>query len=142
MELSALLEVAPSNQSRFFARGPSTRDPIAERNRAKTFQSRASCLIARFNGRQARIAAAIADKLDAGNEIPSVIEIENVYGEALDIHNCVLYTSLFDVLDEDAEGEEEDEDMEENDGGEAEGEEPVAYAFLIDDIRPKDWLDN
>jgi len=43
-----------------FARCPGTRDRIAERNRVKKFQSRASCLIARFNGRQASITAALA----------------------------------------------------------------------------------
>ena len=43
-----------------FARCPGTRDRIAERNEVKKFQSRASCLIARFNGRQASITAALA----------------------------------------------------------------------------------
>src|SRR6266516_2158809 len=44
----------------------------------------------RSNGNaEKRIASAIAEKLDAGTEVPSVIEIENVYGEPLDIHNCV-----------------------------------------------------
>jgi hypothetical protein len=103
----------------------------------------------------ATVAAALAEKLDGEIEIPSVIELEQVYGNALEINNCILYTTLYDISsDEDDETEDEDEDSlsgmpgfsGEEDEDELEDEEDEdedgleAYAFLIDEILPKNSL--
>lgn len=100
------------------------------------------------------IASAIADKLKGEIEIPSVIEVDLLYGQPLEVTNCIFYTTLYDFSEdeeEEAEGEseypeseskspedsssaaEEDEDEEFED----EDDEDSAYAFLIEDIRLK-----
>jgi hypothetical protein len=94
------------------------------------------------------IATAIAEKLKGEIEIPSVIEVGAVYGKPLEVNNCILYTTLFDISDDDEdidedEMDDEDDDEEEFDetlGGRFKDEDDddyEAYAFLIDEIRMK-----
>jgi len=78
------------------------------------------------------IASALADKLNGDIEIPSVIDVEALYGKPLAINNCLLYTTLFDVSSED---DDEDLDDEETNDNDDEGYE--AYAFIIDEIKIK-----
>jgi len=80
------------------------------------------------------IASALAEKLNGEIEIPSIIEVDKLYGMPLEINNCVLYTSLYDVETED----DDEEDPEEVDGLAPDGEEGYeAYAFIVDDIKMK-----
>lgn len=75
------------------------------------------------------VATAVAEKLDHDIEIPSVVEIESLYGSPLHINNVVLCTTLFDLENG------PDEDLEEEDMEEEEEEEGYdAYAFLVDEI--------
>ena len=102
------------------------------------------------------IAAAIAEKLKGEIEIPSVIEIDLLYGQALEVNNCIFYTTLYDFSeDEDGlddmedgaeepvegtlpSGEKEGEDKFSGEGEEADEEDDEeAFAFLIEDIRLK-----
>jgi hypothetical protein len=82
----------------------------------------------------APIAGALAEKLNAEIEIPSVIEVDTLYGKPLEINNCILYTSLFDVSSDDPE---ETDDFEEIEEKEDEEEEYEAYAFIVDEIKIK-----
>lgn len=76
------------------------------------------------------VATALAERLDADVEVPSVIELEKEFGGPLDINNCVLYTTLYDVT-----GDDDDDDFEdEADTSGDDEEEYEAYAFLIDEI--------
>jgi hypothetical protein len=101
------------------------------------------------------IAAAIAGKLKGDIEIPSVIELDLIYGQPLEVTNCIFDTTLYDFTGEDQIGEEEEKpeqkpeeprpkfnkdepglgDYEESDE-EDDDEEEESYAFLIEDI----WL--
>lgn len=105
------------------------------------------------------IATAIAEKLKGEIEIPSVIEVPALYGKPLEVSNCILYTTLFDMSDENEEDmydlseedfeetddeqnpggrfrdESDDDDEDDDEDDEEEGFE--AYAFLIDEIRMK-----
>ena len=93
------------------------------------------------------IATAIAEKLKGEIEIPSVIEVVAVYGKPLEVNNCILYTTLYDISDDEDDEDDEDEDEFEDgadnnfDGAEEDDEEDEgpyeAYAFLIDEIRMK-----
>jgi hypothetical protein len=78
----------------------------------------------------ASIAAALGEKLNGEIEIPSVIEVETLYGKPLEINNCILYTSLFDVSSDD--DNEEFEEAKDTDNPEDEPYE--AYAFIVDSI--------
>jgi hypothetical protein len=71
-----------------------------------------------------------AEKLNGEIEVPSVVEVEALYGHPLEISNCILYTTLYDLTDDE---EEPDAPSPEADGEEEEGE-YEAYAFLIDNI--------
>lgn len=62
------------------------------------------------------IAAAIADELKSGIEIPSVIEVDLVYGQPLEVVNCIFYTVLFDFTeDEEEELDDDDDDIDDDD---------------------------
>jgi hypothetical protein len=96
------------------------------------------------------IAQAIAEKLRGDIEIPSVIEIDLVYGQPLEVTNCIFDTILYDFSDEEEDitpddvfpadesaapdgdsplGGLPDDEADEDDGGES-------FAFLIEDV----WL--
>ena len=94
------------------------------------------------------IATALAEKLDDEDiEVPSVLELEPMFGEALEIKNCLLYTTLYEVTASVEEGDDEAEDDEDDELGTEEGmsdEETAdgeagatyeAFAFLIDEIK-------
>jgi hypothetical protein len=81
------------------------------------------------------VATVLAEKLEAGTiEVPSVIELEKDFGGPLDISNCILYTTLYDVSGDDDEVDDEDFEDEPNETGDEEEAEYEAYAFLIDEI--------
>ena len=93
------------------------------------------------------IATALAEKLDGEIEIPSVLEIVSLYGKPLEVNNCILYTTLYDISDDDDDDIEDEDDANEIDetlGGrfldEDDDEDYEAYAFLIDEIRIKQPL--
>lgn len=96
------------------------------------------------------VAAALADKLKAKLEIPSIVELEKVFGGPLDITSCIIEASIAEVLRSDNENDEEEdpEEEEENDNPE-EGEEDEldedddveAYIFIIDDIYPRTLIE-
>jgi hypothetical protein len=77
----------------------------------------------------ASIAAALGEKLNGEIEIPSVIEIETLYGKPLEINNCILFTSLFDVSTDD------DDEFDANDTENTDDEPYEAYAFIVDAIK-------
>lgn len=80
----------------------------------------------------AEVATILAEKLNGEIEVPSVLEVESLYGHALEINNCILYTTLYDLTDdEDNVPDEEESDTNEETQEEGEYE---AYAFLIDNI--------
>jgi hypothetical protein len=86
------------------------------------------------------VSTVLAEHLEAQEERPSVIDVEKIYGHPLEISNCVLYTTLYDLLDEEEDDEGgEDEDLEK---GEEDDSEYEAYAFVIDHIRIKSQLEN
>jgi hypothetical protein len=81
------------------------------------------------------VATILAEKLNGADgemEVPSVVEVEALYGHALEISNCILYTSLYDLTDD--EGDENDGEESDGDDETAEEGEYEAYAFLIDNI--------
>ena len=81
-------------------------------------------------------AIALQEKLngeDGEIEVPSVVEVEALYGHALEISNCILYTSLYDLTDDEDNAGDEEETAAPGDAEEEEGE-YEAYAFLIDNI--------
>ena len=99
----------------------------------------------------APVATAIAEKLKGDIEIPSVIDLEQVFGRPLTIDNCILYTTLYDITEDDLEDDDEMDDlgMEEMEDhidipdDDAEDEEEIeAYAFLVEDIIVKDQDNN
>lgn len=79
------------------------------------------------------VATILAEKLNGEIEVPSVVEVEALYGHALEINNCILYTTLYDLTDED---ENDTASQAENGEDEEEGQ-YEAYAFLIDTIEVK-----
>jgi hypothetical protein len=83
------------------------------------------------------IAAALAEKLNGDIEIPSVIEVETLYGKPLEINNCILYTSLFDVSSDD--DDDYDEETGERIGGDDDDDDDgyEAFAFIVDEIKIK-----
>jgi hypothetical protein len=77
----------------------------------------------------AEVATILAEKLNGEIEVPSVVEVEALYGHPLEISNCILFTTLYDLTDDDEEPGPEDEAESEEEEGAYE-----AYAFLIDNI--------
>lgn len=73
------------------------------------------------------IATALAEKLNDQMEMPTTIRVKDVYSIPLEVTRLILFTTLYELTDED---EEDDEDEDENE----EKDEFVAYAFLVDDI--------
>lgn len=81
----------------------------------------------------ASVASALAEKLNGEIEIPSVIEVDTLYGKPLEISNCLLYTSLYDVSTDQEDDFEETEIQAEKENEENEGYE--AFAFIVDNIK-------
>ena len=80
----------------------------------------------------AEVSTILAEKLNGEIEVPSVVEVEALYGHALEINNCVLYTTLYDLTDEDENSPDSESENEDGEEGQYE-----AYAFLIDTIEVK-----
>lgn len=100
------------------------------------------------------IASAIAERLRGEIEIPSVLELAVLYGQPLEVTNCIFDTTLYDFTEDDLIDDDEEENKGENnpklpfnkdepEAGEfsdedasEEDDEDSGYAFLIEDI----WL--
>ena len=98
------------------------------------------------------IAHALAEKLkNEQMERPSTLRMEELYSIPLEVTGCILFTTLYELIEEDDEDDDEDDDdnglgkfssSEEDEENEEENEELVAYAFLVDDIivmPPMNW---